>query len=175
MGRFFGTVLERAVSGGSHAAGAVGGVKSPDEEMVEMEVRDILIEVLEADELACKGAPDEAQDPSIFDPAVWTHAPGLPGVWIRGQRWDAKAAWRGGIEVGWDLSAQGLMGALGVVLMSPAIQSALLGARVGRGWSGRFGFEHAVHLLMGAIILRLAAAGKLDANAESDPPQAGGR
>jgi len=83
-----------------------------------------------------------------------------------------EAAWGARRELGGDTTAQGFVRAQAIVFSAPAIQAALLGARIGRGRRGRFGFEHTVHLFVGAIVLGLGPPRKLDANSQTHPPQA---
>jgi hypothetical protein len=68
--------------------------------------------------------------------------------------------------------AKSFVRARAVVLLPPTLQPPVLRGQRGGRRLGRFGFEHAVHLFMGRVVLGMPGAGKLDGDAPLQPPHA---
>lgn len=129
----------------------------------------------QAEALTGEGTTDEAQAAAPADRATRPDVAGVPGAGIAGRWWEQKAARAGRVALGWSLSTQGLVGPKLVILFLPAGEAAALGAQGGSRWRRRIGLEDAMHLFMGGVVLRFAAAGELDPQAQTQPPDAQAR
>jgi len=64
-----------------------------------------------------------------------------------------RVAGAGTVKRGGQLHAQGLVGAVGVVVLSPPLEASLLGLRGRGGRSGRVLLQHPMHLFMRGVVL----------------------
>ena len=128
------------------------------------------IEGLETNSLAGESAANGASAAEEFDGPFVENFAGEPANWVLFGAGEMGGAGTGAIEHRWAAAAERLMGAQGIVLLSPAVEAALLGAAVGCRRVGGVGFENAMHLFVAAIVLGFGGTNKFDADAQASPP-----
>ena len=74
------------------------------------------------------------------------------------------------IQSGWHPLTKRFMRTLVIIVIDPATGAPLLASGCGRGRSSHFGLVNPMHLFMSPVVLGLGSSGKLDVNAQLQPP-----
>jgi hypothetical protein len=145
-----------------------------EEKLLEVNFIILTVERFESDGLADESPANGAQAAVDFDAAFLPDFARQPGGRIKTGSRRLPGARAGLVKLRGRTQVETFVRAQDIVFLLPDGKTALLSAEVGGGRVGGVGFENPMHLFMGAIVLGMARAGKLDPDAEAQPPDAQG-
>ena len=160
--------------GGANATG-IAVVERAQKQALEVNLVDLFGLAAQGHRLARERFADGTQTALPLDLPVVADLPHDPAAPVTDGLRSAVTPTAAMVVIGGITSCQPFVWTREVVVASPAITALLLTDGVGRRRAGGVAFEFAMHLFMRGVLLRMAWANKLDANAQRDPPHTQGR